>query len=270
MICVSWISARTMNHRWRLRPKFDCNFVTFQNVLRTRNSFVKWKSLLYICYLIKLCFQIDEWLQRALWIQKLCLILMDTFDHMLQPFGAATQYSWVNANIKNYFNFFLQPKNFLFIQNSIDDVTNPLEYLNGDVKRVNLMFWSFVLIYLFCEMGQSVTNQFEMFEEELCRRDWYLFPLKLQRIHLIVLANAQQPTTLNGFANLVCIRESMKTVINYDSKVFDSRGRLDFNSHFFTPQTIKASFSYFMTLRQFDWIVTNKEHDHFLLCTSIS
>lgn len=75
------------------------------------------------------------------------------------------------------------------------------------------MFWSFVMIYVFCEMGEMVTNQFEMFERALGQCNWYLFSMKLQRIHLIVVANAQQPTIVHGFGNIVCIRESMKQVI---------------------------------------------------------
>lgn len=94
------------------------------------------------------------------------------------------------------------------------DVSNPLEYLNGDLKRVILTSWSIITIYSFCEMGQMVASQFDMFEKELCQCNFYLFSRKLQQIHLIVLANAQQPTTVNGFGNLECMRQSMKTVIS--------------------------------------------------------
>lgn len=93
-------------------------------------------------------------------------------------------------------------------------MSNPFEFINGDVKRVNLMIWSFVTIYAFCEMGETVTSQFNIIEESLNECNWYLFSLKLQRIHLIVLANAQHPTTVNGFGNLVCTRDSMKKVNN--------------------------------------------------------
>lgn len=62
-------------------------------------------------------------------------------------------------------------------------------------------------------MGQMVTSQFDAFDEELGQCNWDLFPMKLQRIHLVVMVNAQQPTTVNGFGNLICTRESMKRVI---------------------------------------------------------
>lgn len=88
-----------------------------------------------------------------------------------------------------------------------------MDFLNGDVKRVNLMFWSFVMIFAFCEMGELVSNQFNEFEMTLGQCKWYLFSLNLQRMCIIVLANAGQPTTVHGFGNIVCTRESMKKVI---------------------------------------------------------
>ena len=62
-------------------------------------------------------------------------------------------------------------------------------------------------------MGEMVTNQFDEFEEELSQCNWYMFSMKLQRIYMIVLVNAEQPTTVHGFGNIVCARESMKKVI---------------------------------------------------------
>lgn len=93
-------------------------------------------------------------------------------------------------------------------------MSNPFEFLNDDVKRVNLMSWSFVMIYSFCEMGQMVTTQHNVFEEELHQCSWYLFPMKLQRIHLIVLANAENAPTVSGFGNIECLRTSLKNVRN--------------------------------------------------------
>lgn len=79
------------------------------------------------------------------------------------------------------------------------------------------MFWSFALIYAFSEMGEMVTIQFNDFEMELGQCNWHLFPLKLQRIYLIILANAEQSITVHGFGNIVCVRESMKRVILHPS-----------------------------------------------------
>lgn len=92
-----------------------------------------------------------------------------------------------------------------------------MEFLNDDVKRINLMFWSFILVYVFCEKSEMIANQFKQFEEELCQCKWYLYSVQLKRIYIIVVANAQLPTTVHGFGNIVCARESMKRVILYKS-----------------------------------------------------
>lgn len=85
--------------------------------------------------------------------------------------------------------------------------------LLNDVKRINLSFWSFINIYAFCEMGQMATNQFDEFETKLDECNWYLFEMKLQRIYLMFLANAKQPTTINGYGHIECVRVSLKKVI---------------------------------------------------------
>lgn len=90
--------------------------------------------------------------------------------------------------------------------------SNAMDLLDDDVKRIILMFWSFALIYAFCENGEMVANDFIDFEKELGQCNWYLFTLRLQRIYIIVLMNAEQSTVVHGFGNIVCVRESMKRV----------------------------------------------------------
>lgn len=81
------------------------------------------------------------------------------------------------------------------------------------MKRVILTLWSLLAINWFCEMGEMLTNEFNMFEAALGQLDWYLYTIKLQRMHSMLLSNAQQRVTHNGFANTVCSRDSMKAVI---------------------------------------------------------
>lgn len=90
-----------------------------------------------------------------------------------------------------------------------------MDLLNDDVKRINLCFWSFINIYAFCEMGHTVTNQFDAFELELEQCKWHLFDKKLQRIYLIFLAIVEQQTTINGYGNIECVRVSLKRVISH-------------------------------------------------------
>lgn len=88
-----------------------------------------------------------------------------------------------------------------------------MDLLNDDVKRINLCFWSFINIYAFCELGHTVTSQFDEFEWELEQSKWYLFESKLQRIYLIFMAVAEQSTSINGYGNIECVRVSLKRVI---------------------------------------------------------
>lgn len=90
-----------------------------------------------------------------------------------------------------------------------------MDFLNDDVKRVNICFCSFVNICLYCEMGQTVTNQFVEFEVELHRSKWYLFKTELQRNYLIFLAIAEQSITAYGYGQIECIRLSLKKVISH-------------------------------------------------------
>lgn len=57
-----------------------------------------------------------------------------------------------------------------------------------------------------------LTNQFELIHDELCRCDWYLCPIDMQRMVLIVLANTQWPKIVQGFGNVQCTRDSFKKV----------------------------------------------------------
>lgn len=80
------------------------------------------------------------------------------------------------------------------------------------IRILFLMFWSFVIIFVICEFGELVTNQFDMFNMKLDQCKWYKFPIKMQRIFVIVTVNAQQPVIIQGFANVVCARQTFKSV----------------------------------------------------------
>ena len=76
-----------------------------------------------------------------------------------------------------------------------------------------LIFWAFTLIFFYCELGKMVTNEFNLFNEELCQCKWYLFSLDMQRMMLIFMSDAQQPMLLRGYGNIECTRDSFKNVI---------------------------------------------------------
>lgn len=69
-----------------------------------------------------------------------------------------------------------------------------------------------IMIFTYCELGQMVNNQFEMFSDELDQCNWYTFALKMQQMLIIFTANAQQPTMIRGYGNVLCTRETLKKV----------------------------------------------------------
>lgn len=73
--------------------------------------------------------------------------------------------------------------------------------------------WMFAFIFLICEFGERVIKQFEMFEEEFDRCNWYTLPSKLQRIYLMFLLDTHKPKTIQSYGRIVCSRETYKKVI---------------------------------------------------------
>lgn len=73
------------------------------------------------------------------------------------------------------------------------------------------MFERFLFLFS-CELGEMMTNHFEKFKNALDQSDWTLFPIKIQKLFIIVLFNAQQPTIVHGYGNTPCIRETFKKV----------------------------------------------------------
>lgn len=71
---------------------------------------------------------------------------------------------------------------------------------------------AFVLIFLLCELGETVTNQHELLNDELCQCDWYLFSVGMQKLLVIFISLTQQPVLIRGFANIQCVRDTFKRV----------------------------------------------------------
>lgn len=82
------------------------------------------------------------------------------------------------------------------------------------ISPLVLVFWAFILIYFFCELGHMVSNHFDKFNIELGQCHWYSFPKNFQRIFITLMINAQEPVIIQGFGNTVCTRDAFKAVIN--------------------------------------------------------
>lgn len=74
------------------------------------------------------------------------------------------------------------------------------------------MFFSFAIIVISCNCGEFLVLRFDMVAEELYKSDWYLFPLEVQRMLIVVIAQTQQPTYIRSYGNITFTRQTLKMV----------------------------------------------------------
>lgn len=74
--------------------------------------------------------------------------------------------------------------------------------------------WMVTFLSMICEPGTRVTNQFEVFEDELGQCDWYLLSIGMQRMYAIFLLDTQYPIELLSYVNITCARETLKKVVH--------------------------------------------------------
>lgn len=104
------------------------------------------------------------------------------------------------------------------------------------------MFWSFVIIFCICEFGEQLTQQFQVFDDALCKFKWYLMPTEMQRMLVIVMSNTQQASFMYGYGNIECTRDSFKQV---RSTIWQySNGIISFN--FFPVWPLDRTFCIFL------------------------
>lgn len=84
------------------------------------------------------------------------------------------------------------------------------------IFTVILLITSFSAIFFFCEFGEMVSNQLNIFDVELSQCDWYTFPNDVQRLLLTFMSITQQSTGFRGYANTQCTRDAFKSV-RFDS-----------------------------------------------------
>lgn len=74
------------------------------------------------------------------------------------------------------------------------------------------LFVSFVLVLVSCELAGRLTNEFNGINDLLNQFNWYLFPLDVQNLLPIIMANTQQSVYLECFGRIPCDRETFKKV----------------------------------------------------------
>lgn len=88
------------------------------------------------------------------------------------------------------------------------NTAQPTEILNAFM----MIFWAVIQMYIFCELGENVTERFSQIPRAIYCCDWYMYPMEIQRALPTVMVAAQQPVVFQGFSNLKCTREAFKKV----------------------------------------------------------
>lgn len=73
-------------------------------------------------------------------------------------------------------------------------------------------FWAIVMVFFACEMGQQYSYAYDEIDGAINQLNWYLFPMKLQRMLPTIMMNMQQPFEIMCFGSTTCNRETFKRV----------------------------------------------------------
>lgn len=61
--------------------------------------------------------------------------------------------------------------------------------------------YAFGLVLILCELGQQMTNVFDGIGDVMYQFNWYMFPMKVQRMLPLLLIISQQPVRLECFGS---------------------------------------------------------------------
>lgn len=58
-----------------------------------------------------------------------------------------------------------------------------------------------------------------MLHEEYGQVNWYFLPIEMQQTFLMIMAHNNRLTTIHGYGNILCIRDTFKKVIFNDNLI---------------------------------------------------
>lgn len=111
-------------------------------------------------------------------------------------------------------------------------------------------------LFTTCELSGRLSCEFDDINDRINEFNWYSFPLEMQRLLPIIMANTQQPVDFYCFGSSKCNRDTIKKVslhilIKYtEMRNFSAEWK---SQCFYSSQIFKCAISYFMTLRVFEW-----------------
>ena len=72
--------------------------------------------------------------------------------------------------------------------------------------------WAVNLVFAVCELGEQLCSNCNGIENEMVQMEWYLFPMKIQKILVPITIYAQKSVEIQFFGSLSCSREQFKRV----------------------------------------------------------
>lgn len=79
---------------------------------------------------------------------------------------------------------------------------------------------AFGLVFLFTEIGEQLESRSDEIDEAVNELDWNTFPLRAQRMMLIMIVTTQNPIQVTAFGGIPCTRETFKKVLFRIEKKF--------------------------------------------------
>lgn len=89
--------------------------------------------------------------------------------------------------------------------------------------------FSFGLLFVYCEIGERVADNFEEINSAFCGMDWYLFPTEARRMMPIILMATRQAVQFKGYGNIPATRGTFKGVIKIEHLKW-KRSLIEFDS----------------------------------------
>lgn len=74
------------------------------------------------------------------------------------------------------------------------------------------LIWSYLDIFVYCNFGESVTDEFIEIYNGVCQLDWYLIPMEFRKCLPYIMLITHEPVILHGFGQFLCTREAFKNV----------------------------------------------------------
>lgn len=78
---------------------------------------------------------------------------------------------------------------------------------------ISKLIYCYGSVSTYCEMCEQITNNFDDIQNGFYQLDWCTFPIKTQRMMIMILMASQRPVEFVGFGNCPARRTTMKQVI---------------------------------------------------------